>query len=260
MRAADNREGDEMKCPYCGAMIEEGTQFCGHCGNRLVSMTAMTAVQGYSPAAGGEAQTSGKAIASLVLGILIFIPFSAIAAVILGHLALSEIRKSAGRLKGQGLATVGLILGYAEIAMIPVILIIAAIAIPNLLRARMAANEAASLGSLRVYNTAIVSYAEKCPQQGYPVSVQSLGPGTGDCDGANLVDRNLGSAMPIKSGYAFHYSPGAPDEMGRVMSYEITADPVQANTTGTRHFFTDQTGVIRWAAGVQATEESPPLQ
>jgi len=76
---------------------------------------------------------------------LVFIPFSAVAAIILGHLALSEIKKSAGRLKGQGLATAGLILGVCGDRIDPRDLIIAAIAIPNLLRAKMAANEASSL-------------------------------------------------------------------------------------------------------------------
>ena len=86
-------------------------------------------------------ETSVKAILSLVCGLLFFIPFLFIAAIVFGHLALSEIRKSAGRLKGEGIAIAGLVLGYIEIAGIPFLLIIAAIAIPNLLRARMAANE-----------------------------------------------------------------------------------------------------------------------
>ena len=74
--------------------------------------------------------TSGKAIASLICGIFtLFFPAS-IAAIILGHLSLSAIRKSAGRLGGRGVAIAGLVLGYAGITLIPLILIIAAIAIP----------------------------------------------------------------------------------------------------------------------------------
>jgi type II secretory pathway pseudopilin PulG len=255
-----------MKCPYCGEMIADGSQFCARCGNRLVSAAAVAGGPGgvgapgtgYAPT--GEQTTSGKAIASLIMGILVFIPFSAVAAIILGHVALSEIQKSAGRLKGQGLATAGLILGYSEIVVIPVILIIAAIAIPNLLRAKMAANEASSVGAMRTYNMAIVSYAEKCPQQGYPASTVKLGPGAGDCDSANLIDRALAGPMPSKSGYVFHYEPGAPDATGKVMSYTITADPVQENTTGIRHFFIDESGIIRMAQGHAASVESKPLR
>jgi len=194
------------------------------------------------------------------MGVLVFIPFSAVAAIVLGHLALSEIKKSAGRLKGQGLATAGLILGYAEIVMIPVILIIAAIAIPNLLRAKMAANEASSVGALRSYSLAIVSYAEKCPEQGYPASTAKLGPGAGDCDSANLVDGALAGPVPRRSGYVFHYEPGTPDATGKVMSFTITADPITENTTGRRHFFLDESGVIRMESGRAASVESKPLR
>jgi type IV pilus assembly protein PilA len=249
-----------MKCPYCGEMIEDGSQFCGRCGNRLVSAAAVAGTPGTAYPPTGAETTSGKAIASLVMGILVFIPFSAVAAIILGHLALSEIKKSAGRLKGQGLATAGLILGYAEIALIPVILIIAAIAIPNLLRARMAANEAASIGVLRTYTRAIVSYAEACPNQGYPVSTVRLGPGAGNCDGANLVDRLLAEPLPRKNGYLFHYEPGVRDATGKVMSYTITADPIAESTTGIRHFFVDESGVIRLEKGHPAGAQSRPLE
>jgi hypothetical protein len=124
----------------------------------------------------------------------------------------------------------------------------------------MAANEASSVGSLRAYNTAIVNYAAKCPDQGYPASTANLGPGSGDCAAANLVDQMLGSAQPSKSGYVFHYRPGIRDNLGRVTSYAITADPIQQDTTGVRHFFTDESGVIRVERNRTASEESTPLQ
>jgi len=257
-----------MKCPYCGEMIADESQFCARCGNRLVSQAAVTGTPGGlgapAPGAGyaptGPQTTSGKAIASLIMGVLIFIPFSAVAAIILGHLSLSEIKKSAGRLKGQGLATAGLILGYAEIALIPVFLIIAAIAIPNLLRAKMAANEASSIGALRNYSMAISSYAEKCPDQGYPPATANLGPGAGNCDAANLLDRTMAGPMPTKNGYVFHYEPGAPDSTGKVTSYIITADPITENTTGIRHFFVDETLVIRTQQGHPASVDSAPIR
>ncbi len=249
-----------MKCPYCGEMIADESQFCARCGNRLVSEAALAGMPAPAGApATGAQTTSGKALASLILGILIFIPFSAVAAIILGHLALSEIRKSAGRLKGQGLATAGLILGYAEVALIPVILIIAAIAIPNLLRAKMAANEASAMASLRAYCRAISSYAEQCPSQGYPVSTVKLGPGAGNCDAANLIGRDLAAPTPNKNGYVFHYEPGDPDATGKVTSYTITADPITENTTGIRHFLVDETLVIRAQQGRPAGVESPPI-
>jgi hypothetical protein len=140
-------------------------------------------------------------------------------AVIMGHLSLSEIRKSAARLTGHGIAVTGLVLGYVGIAAIPFILIIAAIAIPNLLRARMAANEASAVGALRSYNFALGTYVAQCPKAGFPQSLQNLGPGKGGCERAGLLEGTLGNDSPTRSGYTFHYSPGAPDNLGQTTSF-----------------------------------------
>jgi len=70
----------------------------------------------------------------------------------------------------------------------------------------------------------------------------------------------LAAPDATKSGYRFFYSPGLADNLGRVVSYTITADPITDDTTGTRHFFADESGVIRVSRGVPATVESPPLQ
>jgi len=82
------------------------------------------------PAPPAHAETSGMAVASLVFGCLFFILPAAIVAIILGHLSKSEIAKSAGRLKGAGMALAGLILGYVGVAFIPFLLIGIAILIP----------------------------------------------------------------------------------------------------------------------------------
>jgi type IV pilus assembly protein PilA len=249
-----------MTCPYCAEPIPDGSQFCPKCGTKL-GTPVMAAVSPGLPSTPpfGEPPTSGKAIGSLICGIFMFFLPASIAAVVLGHLSLSEIRKSAGRLKGQGLATAGLILGYMGIAFIPFILIIAAIAIPNLIRARMAANEASAVGSLRTYNAAIAGYAAQCAQKGFPLSAEQLGPGSGDCDHADLVDRSLASERPIKSGYVFVYHVGATDAEGRVVSYVLSADPVTQNQTGMRHFYSDETQVIRFELSAPAGPGSPPL-
>ena len=135
-----------MFCEKCGAAIQDGSLFCNQCGR---AVTAAPGQQGAAPTPParyvGDGETSGKALASLVTGIfgLLLFPI-AIAAIILGHMSRSEIRKSNGRLKGDGMATAGLVMGYGAFALIPFILIIAAIAIPNLLRARIAANESSA--------------------------------------------------------------------------------------------------------------------
>jgi type IV pilus assembly protein PilA len=255
-------------CSRCAASVQEGVSFCPSCGNGLTGIPAP--VVGRSPLSPansavytGPQETSGKATASLIFGIAAYVilPFlAAIPAIVLGHLALSDIKKRAGQLKGNGLAIAGMVMGYAQVVFIPFILIIAAIAIPNLLRARMAANEASAVGILRTYNTAMVTYVAKCQNAGFPGSVQNLGPGSGDCQRANLVGAAFAAPDATKSGYRFFYSPGLADNLGRVVSYTITADPITDNTTGTRHFFVDESGVIRVSRGVPATVESPPLQ
>src|SRR6202045_5499835 len=133
-------------CPYCAEAIQEDSQFCQFCGTNLGSPPVPAASS--IAAAPIESHTSGKAIASLICGIFFFILPAAIVAIILGHLSYSEIQKSLGRVRGRGIALAGLILGYSGLSFIP-ILIIAAIAIPNFMRAKVAANEASAVGSLR---------------------------------------------------------------------------------------------------------------
>jgi type IV pilus assembly protein PilA len=137
---------------------------------------------------------------------------------------------------------------------VAIILIIAAIAIPNLLRSKMAANEASAVGSLRTLNTASVSYSTT--YGGYPPSIAALGPATPATSvSADLVDSVLASST--KSGYTFTYA--ATSVGGIVQSYTISAAPVTPGTTGQRGFFTNQTGVIRADVSGTATAASTPI-
>jgi type IV pilus assembly protein PilA len=241
-------------CPYCAKAIEDYAQVCPFCGRNLVAPgSAPPGIYGAMPP--GNVGTSGKAIGSLVCGILFFFLPAAIAAVVLGHLSLSEIRQSAGRLAGRGMAIAGLVLGYLGLSFIP-ILIIAAIAIPNLLRAKMAANEASAVASLRTINTACVTYATE--HKSFPSALANVGPAAHPgTDASDLINGDLASGQ--KSGYLFTYEPG-PMQDGAIISYEVHADPVTPEATGRRHFFTDQTGIIRSTLHVQANSESPPMQ
>ena len=221
-------------CPGCGSALVEGDQFCRICGRNVAEGPAAPDGQVVGSLAG---QTSGKAIASLVFGLfLFFFPFS-IVAIFFGHFALSEIRKSAGRLKGRGIAVAGLVLGYAGVAMIPLMLIVAAIAIPNLLRARIAANEASATASVRTLNAAEESYALTHAQEGYVCSLSTLGE-------AGLVTKPLAGGQ--RNGYAFEISGcGATQEGMANKRYQIVAYPLRDKQTGVRAFCSDQSGVIR---------------
>ena len=110
-----------------------------------------------------EGKKSGLAIASLVLGIagiaLCFGPIAGIPAVICGHVAQSKIRGSGGAISGSGLATAGLITGYISIAWIVVVGLLAAIAIPNFVKARTMAQTQACRSNLRQIQIAKQSWA-----------------------------------------------------------------------------------------------------
>ena len=136
---------------------------------------------------------------------------------------------------------------------VAIILIIAAIAIPNLLRSKMAANEASAVASLRTYNTCIVEY-QTTYSTDPATALSQLGPVASGSQPssttADLVDSLLGaSGTPVKSGYSFTYTPVAATQ---VTQYTILAVPT-STSTGQRRFFTDQSGVIR-----QTTDGSTP--
>ena len=160
------------------------------------------------------------------------------------------------------MALTGLILGYLSLALLPImiILIIAAIAIPNLLRSRMAANEASAVGSLRVIVTADVTYSTQYGH-GFAASLPALGPaadGTANANGADLLDATLASGT--KYGYSFSYEAAGSQTGGALDTFRVNADPITPGTTGVRHFYVDQTGVIRYQEDGPANEHSPPVQ
>ena len=149
---------------------------------------------------------------------------------------------------------------------VAIILIIAAIAIPNLLRSKMAANEASAVASCRTINTAEVVYSSTYNTAGvFSPDMGSLSDAgsPANCAGgavpsstsACLIDPALALATTAntgKSGYIFTYAQATG-------TYTLLASPITVNSTGVRFFFTDQTVVIRANAGSAATNTSTPL-
>lgn len=116
-------------------------------------------------------------------------------------------------------------------------LLLMAITIPNLLRSRMAANEASSIGSLRAINAAAEAYAQTYGH--YPRSLKELGPSIGgqpSQNSAGLIDGALADGE--KSGYRYSYQPKPGS------GYSVNAEPLDPGSSGYRHFSTDQTGVL----------------
>ena len=142
---------------------------------------------------------------------------------------------------------------------VAIILIIAAIAIPNLLRARIAANEASAVSSLRTINTAEVTYSTTYPTIGYAADLVSLGPGDATCSkgptsaAACMVDWNLGQAAgTAKSGY---FLDAANDGAVPSLAYTAGAGAQVWNQTGLRSFCSVQDAVLRF---LQQTATTAP--
>lgn len=142
------------------------------------------------------------------------------------------------------------------LVVVAIILILAAISIPNYLRSKISANEASSVGSLRILNSACLAYSANW-STGYPVGLSNLGPGTpATAAAADLIDSLL--VTGTKAGYNFTYVSGAPT-LGTITTYTINANPTVPGVSGTRYFFTDQSAVLRSSTGAAATVASPPL-
>ena len=146
---------------------------------------------------------------------------------------------------------------------VAIILIIAAIAIPNLLRSRMAANESSAVGSLRTINTAEVTYATTYPAVGF-TALANLGGAAAACAAATgatsttacLID-NVLAVTATKSGYTFTAAAGATTPS---VTYASTGYPQVQGQSGQRSFCSDQSGVIRAnATAATCTNADAPL-
>jgi prepilin-type N-terminal cleavage/methylation domain-containing protein len=150
---------------------------------------------------------------------------------------------------------------------VAIILIIAAIAIPNLLRARIAANESSAVSAVRTVNTAEVSYNSAYPTVGYSATLVALGDG-GACPvpptqaTSCLIDNVLATngAGAGKSGYGFTYAPVVGGTL--FTGYAINANPLTPNQTGVRSFCSVEDAVVRFqpsGGGLVCTNAIPPL-
>jgi type IV pilus assembly protein PilA len=146
---------------------------------------------------------------------------------------------------------------------VAIILIIAAIAIPNLMRSKMAANESSAVGSIRTINTAMVTYSTAYPTVGFATALANLGGAPATCATATgatsttacLIDNVL--AAGTKSGYNFTAAGagGTP-----FVTYTSQALPVAVGQSGQRSFCSDQSGVIYYnLAGTACTNGNTPL-
>ena len=154
---------------------------------------------------------------------------------------------------------------------VAIIGIIAAIAVPGLLRARMSGNESSAIGSLRAINSAQASYSSAAGNGGYAPSLPVL---AAACPNSTqgFISPDLSAAAPIKSGYTVTMVPGTVpaaqnvsldcNGVATLTAYYVTAVPLSPGQSGVRSFATDAAGTIFFTNdGTDPTETSTtPLQ
>jgi len=182
--------------------------------------------------ASNQPRNCGLAIWSLLLGIfgIVLSPILiglllAIPAVICGHMAYGRVSRSSGALTGHGLALGGLITGYLSIAMIPIIAMLAAIAIPNFVKARNTAQMNACINTLRQIAGAKHAWAlEQNKNDGDAITAADISvflrPGTLQCP----------------KGGVYQINPVGEDPTCSILGHELPAEksPVTKPQRGTR--------------------------
>ena len=148
---------------------------------------------------------------------------------------------------------------------VAIIGIIAAIAIPGLLRARMAGNEASGIGSLRAINSGQAAYSSSCANGGYATTLEDLF--KAPSGGTGFISPDLATSSTVKSGYTVSLSAASVSATvtasgltcntsanDAVSSYYAWADPVTPQSSGTRYFGTDTRGTIFQDTAAPLTE------
>jgi type II secretory pathway pseudopilin PulG len=252
------------KCAQCGFVGWPDAEFCKKCGAPVSASPAYEADQpsgnvttyyANQNVAFEEDLKNGWAIASLTLGIANFLLLSiflipSIVGVVISVVALNKIKRFPHVYGGKGLAIGGLVTNIVSVAAMIPVLIIAAIAIPNLLASRRAANEGATIRALRIIHAAEQTYQSTEGNGDYG----SLA----DLRRTSLISEDM--AREIRSGYRYRLEV-VKQTRESPAAFTLGAVPTEYGSTGKRSFFIDETGVLRGEdrTGVDASRETPPL-
>jgi type IV pilus assembly protein PilA len=233
------------KCPNCGLVSWSVGNNCKSCGADLTQRVFTPPDNAYAPNYQSNHQSwdesdgasKGLAVFSLVLGVISFLTFGllgvgAVAGSIVAAVALRRVSRDPRKYGGRGLAIAGLVLNVTSLVMVVPIGIIAAIAIPNLLAARNAANEGSAISTMRRISEAESIYLDSHGQYGTLPDLAKAG----------LIDAVVASGN--KSGYKFVVQ-FEPDDPSHSTSYHAYGEPVVYRNTGRRTFYVNETNVIR---------------
>ncbi len=259
-------------CSGCGNSLAEGETVCGICGKDL-SSTATTPAVDPAIAFGLPPENSVKAIFSLGCGLLyLLLPVLllltvvaeasstvsaviavvcmlgfplAIVAIIFAYIARSDIRRSAGRLKGKGLALTGLVLGYVGIAGFVALIIVGVVYTRNERKRVTATGSTATapnyqppaVAALRTLNMAEIAYSQAHPAAGYTCSMEDLA-------GAWKIDSDVEKAQ--KKGYEIILGGCTSTKTnGPITKYHVAANPAPDKKPKSPAYCSDQSDVIK---------------
>ena len=250
------------KCPECGFVGWADAESCKKCGAPVMAASALSSDQmepahaydyTYPPAGLQPELKQGLAITALVIGILNFVGLgifvvTIIAGIVISVVALRKIKRYPLMYGGQGLAVAGLITNIVSVVVLIPILLIASIALPNLLAARMAANEGSAMYSLKQIHDAEATYQNRNGKFGTLAELER----------ENLIASELASGM--RNGYKFKVDTII-DRGDGWPGFAAVGVPVYYRSSGRRSFYIDETGVIRSAdsQGTDATKHDPPV-
>lgn len=246
------------KCAACGFVGRADAPNCKACGASLsqqshsLPLAAPVSNAHYNQWDEPESPKTGLAIFALVLGIINFftlglLAVGAIAGSIVGWVAMKRAKREPWRYGGHGISLAGFILSIVSLVSFVPFGVIAAIAIPNLLAARRAANEGSAIHSLRQISSAEAMYQSNFGKYGTLSELAAQ----------NLIDAKL--ATGTKNGYNFAIELTSNED--NTEGFGVTGVPVTYHSTGNRSFYTDETQILRVAdnSGAPASKSDQPL-
>lgn len=241
-----------IKCSQCGFVGWSGAESCKMCGALLTQQSNVALPRDHFMVE--RDLKKGLAVFSLVLGVINLFTIGllgvgAILGIILAIVAMNRVKRYPYVYGGHGLATAGLVTSILSLVIVVPIGIVAAIAIPNLLASRRAANEGATISVLRKIHSAEATYQATVGNGEYGTLEQLAA--------QHLIAPEVASGSRYGYQFRVELTPG----LDNVAGFQATGVPLSYPNSGRRSFFVSENGVIRAAdnQGSPATEADPPI-